>query len=128
MNQSTLRIVHLTSAHPSSDIRIFHKECKCLARAGYDVTLVAPGERDEMIDGVAVKAIPQSGSRYARMLLGPLRVLKTAWQLGPAVYHFHDPELIPVGIILRSLRRGKVIYDVHEDVPLQVRSEERRGG
>jgi glycosyltransferase involved in cell wall biosynthesis len=47
-------------------------------------------------------------------------VSQTVWQLyrkaivsAADIYHFHDPELIPVGLLLRA--RGKtVIYDVHE--------------
>ena len=34
------RIVQLTTVHPRDDIRIFHKECVSLARAGYEVVQV----------------------------------------------------------------------------------------
>ena len=35
------------------------------------------------------------------------------------VYHFHDPELVPAALFLRA-RGKKVIYDIHEDLPLTV--------
>ena len=34
------RVVHLTTVHQRRDVRIFHKECLSLARAGWDVHLV----------------------------------------------------------------------------------------
>ena len=54
------------------------------------------------------------------------RVVRVGWQAYRAaareranVYHFHDPELMWVGALLK-LGRSRVIYDVHEDLPKQI--------
>src|ERR1700720_1490619 len=46
------KICVLTSVHPPCDVRIFHKECKSIARAGYDVTLIASVENDGVREGI----------------------------------------------------------------------------
>ncbi|MGH9404455.1 MAG: glycosyltransferase family 4 protein [Terriglobia bacterium] len=113
----------MTTAHPAFDVRIFHKECKSLAAAGHCTTLIAPYDRCECVEGVNIRPIPAMSSRFARMMIAPWRVYREAMRLSGDVYHFHDPELIPVGLLLRA--RGKtVVYDMHENVPQDILGKE----
>ena len=107
------KVAHLTSVHHPFDIRIFHKEARTLVRAGYEVTLVAPHERDEEVESVHVLGVARGRTRLERMLFTTAQVFLRGLRLRAAIYHFHDPELIPVGLVLRALGK-KVIYDIHE--------------
>lgn len=105
--------------HPAFDARIFHKECKSIARAGYHVTLIACHDQDETIEGVQIRALPKARGRLSRMIWGAWAIYRAAIRQDADLYHFHDPELLPVGLLLRM--RGKtVVYDVHEDVSADV--------
>jgi len=113
------KVVHLTSVHMAFDVRVFHKECKSLARSGRHVVLIVPHQGDAVVDSIEVKGIRISRGRFVRMT-------RTAWSLylealrqNGDVYHFHDPELIPLGLLLAA--RGKVVvYDIHEDAPADI--------
>ncbi len=108
------RITHLTTVHHPFDPRIFHKQLKSLRDAGYDVHLVAPHERSEVVDGIPIVALPEVRGRFQRIWL-QWPAYRVARALEADCYHFHDPELIPVGYFLKKTAGGRVIYDMHED-------------
>jgi len=117
------KIVHITSVHSSFDVRIFHKEAKTLASEGFLVTLIAPHNISEKIDGIKIIALPRVENRVHRMFKLTLRAFWIALKQKADVYHFHDPELILVGILLKLAKGRKVIYDVHEDYSKQILSK-----
>jgi glycosyltransferase involved in cell wall biosynthesis len=107
------RVCIMTSSHTAFDERIFHKQAKSLAGAGYEVTIVAPHAAGEVLDGIRVKAVPKTKGLLKRAFLTAPRVLRAALREGADIYHFHDPELLPAGLLLRLLGK-RVIYDAHE--------------
>lgn len=113
------KIVHLSSLHPALDVRIFHKECRTLAQAGFDVHLVIHDPPVRERDGVRFHAIPRAtGSKWAQAWQRLAHTYRIAKALEADLYHFHDPELVPVGVLLRA-QGARVVYDVHEDAPVE---------
>ncbi len=106
------RVCILSSVHRALDNRVFYREARSLQRAGYDMTLIAVYERDEVRDGVRIVGLPRV-PRWQRPLLWA-RLVREALAAEADVYHFHDPELLLVAPWLRLLTGKPTIYDVHE--------------
>ena len=117
------RIAHLTTVHPRVDARIRIKEVASLTKSLAEPVLlfVQDGRGDNIEAGGMVRIIdigPPPAGRLARMTLGVWRMWRAVRPLRPRLVHFHDPELIPLGLLLECFGH-QVVYDVHEDLPRQ---------
>ena len=106
------RVAILSSVHSALDNRVFYREARTLAQAGYEVILIAVNERDENRDGIDIRAVPRV-PRSRRPLLWR-GILGMAVETGADVFHIHDPELLVLTPWLRRLTAKPTIYDIHE--------------
>jgi len=116
-------VCHISSAHPTEDVRIFHKECTSLAKEGYSVHLVVQSDRDYESNGVKIHALKftENGRKF-RMTTGVRLALAEALRVKANVYHLHDPELLRIASKLRKTG-AHVIFDAHEDTVKQLLSK-----
>ena len=119
-----MRVCHISSVHLASDVRILCKECRSLAAAGYETHLVAIADSNHRDHDVMVHAVPTRwGGRLARLLITGFQVFRMANSIRASIYHIHDPELLPIAILLR-LCGAEVVYDAHEDLPRDLQSKD----
>ena len=108
------RICIITTAHEPRDDRVFHKEALALARSGYAVSLIAGWDAEIDSGPVRKLPLPPFRGKLDRMFRGAGCAFRLALRERADAYHFHDPELLAVGVALKLFGK-RVIYDVHED-------------
>jgi glycosyltransferase involved in cell wall biosynthesis len=113
--------LHITTVHSRTDTRIFVKQTQTLAsNLPHKVVLMVAdgkGHLEEEKGRVSIIDLGHfSSSRSGRVLLGFWRAFYAIRKVEPDIIHFHDPELIPLGLLLKVIGY-RVIYDIHEDFP-----------
>ncbi len=121
-SEARFDVVMLTTVHRATDGRIFHREAKTLADAGLRVCIVGPNPSREDTGRVTFELLKTPETRAERLKMG-WELLKRSLRLKAKLYIFHDPELFGVGLLLAMLGR-KVIYDCHENLPMQILQKE----
>jgi len=111
-----IKVCYFTSKD-ANDIRVFHKECVSLAKAGYDVTMVCPNAEDKEVQGVHIRGVKyEEQGDYARFTKLPKVLYEKALEIDADIYHFNDPASIKYGDLLKKAGK-KVIFDAFEDHP-----------
>lgn len=112
-NSHPIRVCHVCSGHTSDDSRVFHKECRSLALAGYEVHLIATSKSPSIHKSgdVTIHPVPPCKSRLER-ISRRWKIADIAAMVSADLYHVHEPELL--GPLLNRVGKKPVIYDVHE--------------
>ncbi len=124
---SELSIVHISSVHHKFDTRIFHKECKTLSNNGFRVYLIAQAGQNYSPDNsnINLLEVPRASSKYHRFRKVIPSIYKKVTQFDPdtTIIHFHDPELIPLALLLKA-KGYTLTYDIHEDSAASIGSRD----
>lgn len=115
-------IVHATTVHPWWDNRVSNKMVSGLAEAGYRIHFIIntyPLDKRPFFEHLSITTLERKTGIKERIIKNFLTYRKASSIQPKGLFHFHDPEMIFVGAAMR-LRGWKVIYDVHEDVYLDI--------
>jgi glycosyltransferase involved in cell wall biosynthesis len=115
-SRRSLSICHLSPVQDRLDSRTYVMEMLPLAKRGCELTLIGAHGHDKKETNVEFVSTPKRQTRIKRILLAmglALRALRRPAHL----YHIHNPEMIPAGLILKWFAGKKVVYDTQEDHP-----------
>ena len=119
-----MRVCHVTSIHQRYDTRIFQKECISLYKAGYEVFLLVNDENDsEVKNGVQIISTGETFKNRIDRFINLKQIMFSAlMEIAAEIYHFHDPDLLPIALLLKKKRKDiKIVFDSHEDFPAQIK-------
>lgn len=115
------RVLFVSSAHPAFDKRVFEREGKTLASAGYDVIHLTPDLRDEMAaqqgrESVRILTYKRQSGLLGRLFALP-RLIRTVYSVAPDVIHCNEVDSWCAGLVAGRLLGAPVVFDVHEHYP-----------
>ncbi len=115
-----MKICILSVLHGPFDKRVFHKVGRSLAAAGHEVVSICPhaGPPVSGEHGIRLVTIPPARS-LLRRLVSVARLVRLARRERAQVYLAPEPESWVAALLVKSLRGGKVVFDMHEHVPTE---------
>ena len=109
-----ISVCHLSPVKGRLDARTYNMEILPAVKHGVRAALVGPHGTEHHETGLDVVPLTGGRSRLGRFFTSPAIAFFARRQ--PArIYHLHNPEMIPAGLLLKLLFRKTVVYDTQED-------------
>lgn len=94
--------------------------CKTLSAEHEVELIVADGLGDQYVDRISIIDVGKASGRLGRFFKSISAVKLKAQERKADLYHLHDPELLTIAMKLKRATGAIVVFDAHEDVPLQL--------
>jgi glycosyltransferase involved in cell wall biosynthesis len=112
-----MKICFISAFHPPDDKRVYGKEAISLAKAGFEVCHIAPGElSNSKVTGVRLITYIKPSGIWERIKQLPL-LWKLAKRENADCYHCNEVDSWMVGLALKIVTKRKIVFDVHEIYP-----------
>jgi len=109
-----ISVCHLSPVKGRLDARTYNMEILPAVKHGVRAALVGPHGKEHHESGLDVVPLTGGRSRLSRFFTAPAIAFFARRQ--PAkIYHLHNPEMIPAGLLLKLVFRKIVVYDTQED-------------
>ena len=119
-----MHIIHCSSSHKRSSSRIFYRLCISCAKYNLKTSLIiCDGLGNDCINGIQIYSLINSKNIFVKILILPFLIFIKSLKTQADIYHLHDPELVPIGFLLKLFGK-KVIFDMHENIHLQILSKD----
>jgi hypothetical protein len=113
-------VCEITTIHRPFDARIYERSFKCLSENGFTVCLISTWDKPDNFACEQWISVAPPKNRTGRLLHG-FKVFRCAMRQQVKAYHFHDIDFLLWGILLKILKRVPVVYDCHENYPIEIR-------
>ncbi|MBM3453984.1 MAG: glycosyltransferase family 4 protein [Bacteroidetes bacterium] len=121
-------VVQVSTVHPYNDNRIYEKIIKSSLYAGIEVMYITKKSDiklelpQDVNDRLYNRFLPNGKSVFFKLLRFILVAYHiTVLEKSKRNIHFHDPELIPIMLVIQFILKAKVIYDIHEENSLAIK-------
>ncbi len=112
-------IFHITVSHSRYDSRIFERICKSLSKYKLNIKLIVfDGLGYEEKENIKIIDLGVSKISFLKIFINHIKIFMKLRNKN-SILHFHEPILLPMALLLK-LCGNKVIFDMHENLHLQI--------